>query len=446
LRVTLERSFNLTEAPTGDKPKQRKLNIFSTTSSGALKRGNEVTNRKPKTISHRNNILKQQRNEPAPDISNLQLFDPSATRNASSIQSSPTRPPAPRQASVEAPSITRKVTFQESPKGRATAQPNKRQSPTHIRSRSASTSETQREDTAFRALTDFGERNASELPQRHEASMIESTDIAPHISAREGSPYHMYTCFHWAEGSDCYHGSSCEFEHHDVGRVAPRNNIIPPDQITCMFWYNRREGCRRSADTCKFEHARTFYLARVGGHVTRLRPDGEDVVTQRTEVPAGDMSCWHWFFESPACRLTDSACRFAHAQRPLIAPAPRSRDTVGRNNTYPTVPIAYEDGLEIRRRKSGRPIVSETVEYGSTSKGPSSSPMSAMRPVRSTSSPQTALLPLTRLTRRDDDHGRVAHIPFNFQIQHQVRPLVSERKVSPPRCLCLLWRREHEQR
>jgi len=71
------------------------------------------------------------------------------------------------------------------------------------------------------------------------------------------------------------------------------------------------------------------------------RGHGEDVIPKKK----GELTCWHWLFQTPPCRFSSRICRFAHAEKKYVAP----------NYTGGTA-ISYKQAMEQLR---GWPISDE---------------------------------------------------------------------------------------
>jgi len=61
------------------------------------------------------------------------------------------------------------------------------------------------------------------------------------------------------------------------------------------------------------------------------RGQEQDVIPKKK----GDLTCWHWLFQTPQCRFPSKVCRFAHAEKKYVAP----------NYTGGT-PISYKQAME----------------------------------------------------------------------------------------------------
>jgi chromo domain-containing protein 1 len=152
-------------------------------------------------------------------------------------------------------------------------------------------------------------------------------------------------CSAWRLSNNCPRtAQQCRFMHRnkdangDDYEVADVNGVVPPKYrnpaLTCLFWLNNPNGCKKPAKQCNYAHRNTGHIpysdpSAVGQHVKldlttekeSAKPDSAKPRDKRMMRPS-ELTCWYWTKER--CRHSAENCQFQHYDTGTIADPPPS--------------------------------------------------------------------------------------------------------------------------
>jgi chromo domain-containing protein 1 len=152
-------------------------------------------------------------------------------------------------------------------------------------------------------------------------------------------------CYSWRLSNSCPKSAKeCRFMHRDKDehgrdyRLGDMQGYIPAKYrkppLTCPWWLNHRQGCKKSAEECEFAHKNTGWMKHLDHKVREVRidpdkrpkssiPEGHsEVQSTRRSLPPNQLTCWYW--KHRKCRYSDQRCAFLHKDTDNVADEPPS--------------------------------------------------------------------------------------------------------------------------